>query len=75
MKLGTFSRLCPLIVIHYLRMGALRDRQDHQGKKGGHQGPCCSIAAEKIIDAPGFVFCNKHIEIPLLSLPFKVTHV
>ena len=57
-------------------MGALRDRQDRQGKRGGHQGPCCSIAAEKIIDAPGFVFCNKHIEILLLSLlPFYETHV
>ena len=75
MKLGTSSRLCPLIVIHYLRMGALRDRQDRQGKRGGHQGPCCSIAAEKIIDAPGLVFYIKHIKAPLLSLPFYVTHV
>ena len=73
MKLG--MSMPSHIVIHYLRMVALRDRQDRQGKRGGHQGPCCSIAAEKIIDAPEFVFCNKHIEIPLLSLLFYATHV
>ena len=73
MKLG--MSMPSHIVIHYLRMVALRDRQDRQGKRGGHQGPCCSIAAEKIIDAPGFVFYIKYIEIPLLSLLFYATHV
>ena len=61
MKLG--MSMPSHIVIHYLRMVALRDRQDRQGKRGGHQGPCCSIAAEKIIDAPGFVFYIKYIEV------------
>ena len=51
-------------------MVALRDRQDRQGKRGGHQGPCCSIAAVKIVDAPGFVFYIKHIKISIIKAAF-----